>query len=383
MKKTAFTLVELLVVIAVIGVLIALLLPAVQAAREAARRMQCASHLKQLGLAVHNFHDARGGLVPLCVADERPSWLTLLYPYVEQQGLYDIMCEGGTASGQGLDRKFKSDWFNSLDESTKIGFGSVPIYHCPSRRAGNNLVANPMIGSGGGFPRIGPTNDYAAVVVWMDGSHGGGGAWQYCYQQGNINISGVNWTAVSANNSFLKIASLSGNNPNHWSCSTTFASISDGTSNTLLAGEKFIRPDEVNQCSMNGATNEKDPNIQLDCSYLVAMRAVLTDGWAADVRGDAIQVARPITRDSSNPSWSENLYVRIASGPMHKPIISTTTGMMETDARGGPMGFGGCHPAGANFLIGDGSVRNMSSDIHNMALYHLARCNDGEPESFP
>src|SRR6476469_523129 len=90
-----FTLVELLVVIAIIGVLVALLLPAVQAAREAARRMQCANNLRQLGLACHNFVDTRGmipptrtasgGFPPLNIpAKAYHGWTVWLLPYIEQ-----------------------------------------------------------------------------------------------------------------------------------------------------------------------------------------------------------------------------------------------------------------------------------------------------------
>jgi prepilin-type N-terminal cleavage/methylation domain-containing protein len=86
-----FTLVELLVVIAIIGVLISLLLPAVQSAREAARRMQCSNHLKQLALAVHNFHDTRNALPPSAIFNHRPSFWGLIYPYIEQQSLYDLL----------------------------------------------------------------------------------------------------------------------------------------------------------------------------------------------------------------------------------------------------------------------------------------------------
>src|SRR5215211_6803307 len=91
MKKSAFTLVELLVVIAIIGVLVALLLPAVQAAREAARRMQCTNHLRQLSLSLQNFHDINSTfpkhLSPNGVTGV--SWLCLVLPYLEQKSLFD------------------------------------------------------------------------------------------------------------------------------------------------------------------------------------------------------------------------------------------------------------------------------------------------------
>ncbi len=108
-QSAAFTLVELLVVIAIIGTLLVILLPAVQAAREAARRVQCVSHIKNLALAVHNYHDTHGELPPAArmpdsvvptssehevveVANGQqlgPNWAVLILPYLEQQALYN------------------------------------------------------------------------------------------------------------------------------------------------------------------------------------------------------------------------------------------------------------------------------------------------------
>ena len=97
-SRAAFTLVELLVVIAIIAMLVSLLLPAVQSARESARRVHCQNNLKQLGLAMHLFHDSHGHFPAGHTGDNGPStakndyehsWMTFLLPFVEEQALYD------------------------------------------------------------------------------------------------------------------------------------------------------------------------------------------------------------------------------------------------------------------------------------------------------
>lgn len=133
-KRTAFTLVELLVVIAIIGILIALLLPAVQAAREAARRMTCTNKLKQLGIAMHNYHDINHAFPPGCGGPASPSTdtsanrsarrsvLVALLPFIEQQSLASAAYDKDTPDGAGWGTNAAPSLWTTI----------VPAFLCPS-----------------------------------------------------------------------------------------------------------------------------------------------------------------------------------------------------------------------------------------------------------
>src|SRR5438552_11513732 len=86
--RSGFTLIELLVVIAIIAILAGLLVPAVQQAREAANRTQCANNLKQIGLAIHLYHNDFNRLPPSRISDEGPSWAWLILPYLDQDAMF-------------------------------------------------------------------------------------------------------------------------------------------------------------------------------------------------------------------------------------------------------------------------------------------------------
>src|SRR3954451_14685922 len=137
--RRGFTLIELLVVIAIIAVLIALLLPAVQAAREAARRIQCTNNMKQLGLAIHNYHDINNALPPgriwsntgfptIFAGEQNTTWFCLMLPLFEQGALanafnYALGAEGPTATG----------FFGVIANAT-VGTTKLAVFQCPSDR---------------------------------------------------------------------------------------------------------------------------------------------------------------------------------------------------------------------------------------------------------
>jgi len=214
-KSDGFTLVELLVVIAIIGVLVALLLPAVQQAREAARRMSCSNNLKQIGLAMHNYHDTYNilPLPGLHYRDSYPnasstssahSWAVLLLPFVEQSGLHDMY----DFTLAGSNRGFRDNPMNCV-----VGTTELPGYKCPSD-SGRKV----------GFHR---TSSWALP----DGSRA-------YLARGNYGINCGAGNGVSRTD--YRIRQSRG--PFHFggtsaAYSATFAEIRDGLSNTVLLGE--------------------------------------------------------------------------------------------------------------------------------------------------
>ncbi len=190
-SRRGFTLVELLVVIAIIGILVSLLLPAVQSAREAARRMQCGNNMKQIGLAFHNYHDTYnvfpntepGGFGSLT----RASAFTAILPYLELSNAYQLYDFG----------RVNSDPYNDTVVSQRI-----PIYLCPSASLRREV---PIVGCD-------PNNRAPGTYAVSTGS---GDPW------------GTTASGFPHNGAIVNIGSGT----------TAFRDILDGTSQTLLAGE--------------------------------------------------------------------------------------------------------------------------------------------------
>ena len=226
--RSGFTLVELLVVIAIIGVLVGLLLPAVQAAREAARRMQCANHLKQVTLALHNYHDIYKSF-PVSFTGADPaggdpdggsgfhSWMARILPQIEQQPLYEAIAFDETlaetptygSSSNYLDYRVPTGHVDAAEAATL-----VPTYLCPSDP---QTVLQYSLGT--------PTapGSYAANIGWPRRCTGAEGrAAPLARQNGVIGLSNPS-------------------SPDTWQQPRIrFADVTDGTSHTLAIAERMV-----------------------------------------------------------------------------------------------------------------------------------------------
>lgn len=236
--RRAFTLIELLVVIAIIAILIALLLPAVQQAREAARRTQCKNNLKQLGLALHNYHDvfgtfpenelarndsADGGPYddpPMTPAQAVPTlgWLARLLPYIEQAPLYSSINMSGTP-GQNAGAKVVGNGAPATNIAARRTI--ITAFLCPSNPQAKKLANGTAHGDNWGNGLDGARTDYVGSMGFMNAGH------RDCPF---ANYAGQEWNHV---NQFAAPPLHNANGVFGFHGCVGISHITDGTSNTL------------------------------------------------------------------------------------------------------------------------------------------------------
>ncbi len=332
--RRGFTLIELLVVIAIIAVLVAILLPAVQQAREAARRSQCKNNLKQIGIAVHNFHETYSGIPPLMIGQQRLSFWGLLLPYIDQANVYNKITDLGAV----IDNADPDPMTVQGNEILYSMDAVVPGYICPSRRTKAQAYKN-------GGSSSGPLGDYA-VVVWYwnadptavqdDTNNSRDQWWDIHYRDRDRRItSPVRMAVVDQGEPASSVK--------NWKPRDSFSWVQDGTSNTFLVGEKHVIPREFGQCCGDKAS---DGNIYHWVGswreYNVARQARVTVPLAPSFNFDNIG------------NWSD---------------ISTA--------------FGSWHAGTIQFLLADGGVRDISPLMDVVTFRRMCNGIDGRSVTIP
>jgi len=329
--RPSFTLVELLVVIAIIGILVGLLLPAVQAAREAGRRIKCQNNLKQLGVAMHNFHDAHGELPYGChyadgtkKVEIRGTWVYQILPHIEQQALHG---QFDMRPAQPMNARVNADLVSQ----------PIDIMMCPS---------DPEIGN--------PIQERNGMQSWnprgvFEGGKGGFKLW-YPMSRGPTHQDGCGFCPENRTNPFLPDTyCCSGwhfgtsfwpirtwwDMPNGFGNSTgmfgryptgfPFSSVTDGLSKTIMGGE----------------------TLPTQCIYLTA--------WSPNFPLAGTQI--PMNLHFTNPRLFGNHHNNC--------------------------GFKSEHPGGANFVMADGSVHFIVTETDYRLYNELGSRNFGGSAEFP
>ncbi len=339
--KRGFTLIELLVVIAIIAVLISLLLPAVQSAREAARRAQCINNLKQIGLAIHNYESSMGCFPPSAMStnpnqgwgawsNNGVSWRVLILPQMEQSNKYNSFNFSLVEGAQG-------------DTALTAWMATVPAFLCPSDGQHDNgfLSTNTSTGvypmfvppSAGKTPIVNYHMSFGDNYAIGNLSNGGSNPWETpcsgpAVGQPQIGMAGfwgtkydcaITATGAGTMRAFADYRTMQ---------FATISSVTDGLSNTVICGEGLPAEDANNEF------------------------------WTAT--GASAGTTLPINLKTANPAGGFG--------------TADWTSRFSYAARG----FKSRHPGGANFLNADGSVRFLKSTIGKAVYAAIGSKSGGE-----
>ncbi|MBA4029859.1 MAG: prepilin-type cleavage/methylation domain-containing protein [Planctomyces sp.] len=320
--RSGFTLIELLVVIAIIAILIALLLPAVQQAREAARRTQCRNNLKQLGLALHNYHDnflvfpqGHAQIQSRNAAGEtwkgRGVWVAIL-PFIDQGPLYNTY-------------DFNT---HSIQQVAAVRNAKIPGLLCPSDRA------------------------------WTGGAENG------------LNYSGCAgsntnfWGAGTSNGMIQRLRS------------TGIRDCTDGTSNVVLAGE-ILKGDGVDTAESDADIYQANPAPTLSSTTFPTAADLVTTGTSCSITSTAQASMSRCGRDYSSPHSMHSQFNTAATPNWKQRTCAFGGNFGECADRDGIYPARSRHTGGAHCLMGDGSVRFVSENVDLLTWQRAGARDDG------
>tara|TARA_R110002111_G_scaffold126741_5_gene191478 strand:+ start:61530 stop:62549 length:1020 start_codon:yes stop_codon:yes gene_type:complete len=328
-KKTGFTLIELLVVIAIIAILIALLLPAVQQAREAARRSTCKNQVKQIVLALHNYHgthkvfpagyysrDNPGSTATNL--ENRATGFVMLLPFMDQSSLYNLY-NFDIGTGGGPDQSGGGQTFN---QNAFLAKTKLPIFQCPSANTKLlNINTNPREGH---LDASDTGSSYTSSYAFSSGNKYGAG-------------NGAFWAIYTGITNSAEAGILTANS------STRIRDVTDGTSNTFILGE----------AEQNDLTTDTSGTVSAidDSDVTIRRHAFWTEGQHHSARSTYMPPFKSI----------EDCVLSFAPGAWRDCTYS----------------FGSPHIGGLHMGMADGAVRFVSENVNLSTWRNLGSMADG------
>jgi prepilin-type N-terminal cleavage/methylation domain-containing protein/prepilin-type processing-associated H-X9-DG protein len=349
-RRRGFTLIELLVVIAIIAVLIALLLPAVQAAREAARRAQCVNNLKQMGLAMHNYHTANDNFPPGTAASYTPfnpncvAWMgwsaqAMMFGYMEQSALYN-------AINFNVD-PMQSNGGNGMSDTAR--YAKVAMFLCPSDGNAGKTFLNSYYASTGTTTFTSNTVNNGNPPNCNGGTQGSSGLFAYALSYGLRDATDGSSNTVAFSEGVVGDTSANTPKPR-----VTGVNQNTGYQAFDASGNPAQILSTVQTCSTNFLTATAGSTLSINKGWLWA--------WGADTMSMFNTIVPP---SSTQHTWGMCRFGCVGCGTYSADHSNITNANSN-------------HPGGANVLMGDGSVKFIKSTISPNVWWALGTKAGGE-----